>query len=212
VGQVKAETTVNAYNRSMQIEMNCEVRFNDDDGSIVALYCGQRDLSGRLRYQAILGSSQLEISFMFSQPFTGFAFLAPATSIERPRADNVDDKLDEILEQILVLKANDAMSDIYNIEKSKFLMKPLKAFFLTQDTARQILKELFVMRTTSVKHFASYADGQAEIFELVTFYAATFDDVDHLNGILIAASKHHVDYKARHIVVRNATSPSHHLL
>jgi hypothetical protein len=194
VGQIKAETLVNAHNRIAQVEMRCQVRFGKDEDSIAALYCAQRDLTGYQRYAAIIGSSRVEMNFVFNQPFTGFAFLAPPRPIERPGADNVDSQLDEILNRIHILRANDAITEIYQMDKAQFMMKPMRVLFTAQETARQVMKELFVMRITSVERYSEARD----VLERVSTYQATFDSADRLTGVLVATSKYHYGYKARH--------------
>ena len=193
VGQMKAETLVNAFNRIAQVEMRCAVTFGEGD-SIVALYCAQRDMTSHQHYAAIIGDSRREMNFAFRQPFTGFAFLAPQEPIERPQAENVDARLDEILNEITIMKANDAIVDIYKTERSQFLMKPMRVLFASQDTARQVMKELFVMRVTSVERY----DESGDTLERVSIYEASFDETDRMTGVLVATSKHYHGYKARH--------------
>jgi PAS domain-containing protein len=195
VGQMKAETAVNTYNKIAQVEMHCVVKFDDQEGAIAAVYCGQRDLTGHQRYEAIIGGSRMEMDFVFNQPFTGFAFLAPQNPIERPRADNVDPQLDEILNQILIVRANEAMVDIYHTDKSRFLMKPMRELFVDPNIARQVMKELFVMRTSSVERYAS---SDEEEFERVSIFRAMFDNADRMLGVFVATSRDYRDYKARH--------------
>ena len=194
VGQMKAETAVTtAAGLVVQVEMNCVVKF-DDDGAIAAVYCGQRDLSGHQRYEAIIGGSRVEMDFTFNQPFVGFAFLTPAHPIERPQADDVDGKLDHMLNQIMIMRANQAMCDIHGTSRAKFLMKPMADLFSDGIVARQVMKELFVVRTTSVE-FYSADSGE---FERVSIFRATFDDADRLNGVLVVTSEHKGDFTARH--------------
>jgi hypothetical protein len=207
VGQMRAETAVNTYNKVAQVEMRCVVKF-DDEGAIVAVYCAQRDLTGYRRYEAIIGGSQRTMDFIFNQPFTGFAFLAPQNPIERPHADNVDAKLDEILNQILIMQANQAMIDIYQMDKSRFLMKPMRELFVDQDIARQVMKELFVMRTSSVENYASSEEAVKDIFERVSIFLATFDNADRMQGVFVATSRDYRDYKARHKSGGAATAPN----
>ncbi|MDR2179691.1 MAG: PAS domain-containing protein [Synergistaceae bacterium] len=197
VGEMKAETVVNTYNRVAQVEMHCGVKF-DDEGAIAAVYCAQRDLTGHQRYEAIIGGSRLEMDFAFNQPFTGFAFLAPQHPIERPEADNVDAKLDDILDQILIMRANQAMVDIYNTDKARFLMKPMRGLFADMNTARQVMKELFVMRTTSVERYASSEEKVEGVLERVSIFRSVFDTADCLSGVYVATSKDDRNYKARH--------------
>jgi hypothetical protein len=197
VGEMKAETVVNTYSKITQVEMHCEVKF-DEEGAIAAVYCAQRDLTGQQRYKAIIGGSRLEMDFIFNQPFTGFAFLAPSSPIERPQADNVDAKLDDILDQILIVRANQAIVDIYNTDKARFLMKSMRELFSDMNTARQALKELFVMRTTSVERYASFEERVGDVLERVSIFRAVFDNADRMNGIFVATSKDDRNYKARH--------------
>jgi hypothetical protein len=197
VGQMKAETVVNTYSRIAQVEMHCVVKFNEE-GSIDALYCAQRDLTGHQRYKEIIGGSQVEMDFAFNQPFTGFAFLAPPAPIERPQADNVDAKLDDILDQVLIMRANQAMVDIYNTDKARFLMKPMRELFADTNTARQVMKELFVMRTTSVERYAPSEETVENILERISIFRAIFDNADRMNGVFVATSKDDRYYKARH--------------
>jgi hypothetical protein len=177
--------------------MHCVVKF-DEEGSIAAVYCAQRDLTGHERYKAIIGGSQLEMDFAFNQPFTGFAFLAPAAPIERPQADNVDAKLDDILDRVLIMRANQAMVDIYNTDKARFLMKPMRELFADMNTARQVMKELFVMRTSSVERYASSEETVENVLERISIFRATFDNADRMNGVFVATSKYDRHYKARH--------------
>jgi hypothetical protein len=197
VGQMKAETTVDAHNKPTQVEMNCAVKFSET-GSIAAIYCAQRDLTGRQRYETIIGDSRLEMDFVFNQPFTGFAFLAPASPIECPRASNVDEQLDAMLEQIVILRANQAMFDIYGTDKTKFLLKTMNALFAGPDIARQVLKELFVIRRTSVERYTVSAETTEDVLERTSIYQALFDSADRLSGVLVATSKYTFGYKARH--------------
>jgi PAS domain-containing protein len=194
VGLMKAETTVVAHNRKLvQVEMNCAVKFNDE-GAISAVYCCQRNMSSQKHYEALLGGSRAEMEFMFDQPFVGFAVLAPHRPLEFPEAENVDEALDAMLNQIVILRANQTMLTIYDTEKARFLMKPMTDLFPDADTARQALKELFVMRTTSLEVFGP-PDGESRY---VSIFRASFDDASRLNGISVAVSKHCDGYKARH--------------
>ncbi|MDR3265609.1 MAG: PAS domain-containing protein [Synergistaceae bacterium] len=196
VGQMKAETAVSSRSgQAVEVEMNCVVRFGGR-GEIAALYCAQRDLSGARRYEAIIGGSRVETEFTFNQPFAGLAFLTPPHPLERPEADNVDDMLDVMLEQILVMRANHAMIDIYGYgtDRTKFLMRPMKELFPDAALARQVLKELFVMRTSSV---AVYAPDN-ETLSHVSIFRATFDDADRMNGVLMAGAKHADNYQPQH--------------
>jgi PAS domain-containing protein len=193
VGQMRAETTVNTHGKPVPVEMHCEVKFSEG-GAIGAVYCGQRDLSGAQRYATIIGGSRQEMDFVFNQPFTGIAVLEPSHPVERPEADNVDFQLDTILERIVITRANQAMLDICGTDRAKFLMKPMTTLFNDPDVARQVLKELFVMRNTSVE---SYALPEKRV-ERVSFYRAIFDDADRLREIFVAASNNDVSYKARH--------------
>ncbi|MDR1978957.1 MAG: PAS domain-containing protein [Synergistaceae bacterium] len=202
VGQMKAETAVNAHNKIARVAMHCVVKFNEE-GTIAAVYCAQRDLTGHQRYEAIIGGSRLELDFAFNQPFTGLAFLAPQSPIERPQAENVEFRLDEILDQMLIMRANQTMMDIYNADKSRFLMRPMRDLFVDQNIARQVMKELFVMRTTSVERYASSEEAVEDeavedVFERVSVFRAIFDDADRMNGVFVAVSKDSRDYKARH--------------
>jgi hypothetical protein len=150
---MRAETTVMAYNKKfVHVEMNCAVKF-DNDGAIAALYCCQRDMSNQKRYEALLGGSRAETDFMFNQPFVGFALLSPHRPLEFPKAEDTDAALDAMLKQIVILRANQAMLNIRGTEKARFLMKPLTELFPDGNAARQALKELFVMRTTSLEMF-----------------------------------------------------------
>ena len=199
VGQMKAETAIKTFNdTTLQVEMNCVVKFCND-GTIAAVYCSQRDLSAPQRYEAIIGGSRLEMDFTFNQPFVGFAFLTPTRPIERPQADNVDEQLDEILNQIIIMRANQAMLNIHNTEKTKFLMKPMIDLFPNSIMARQVMKELFVMRVTSIAVYVPTEDDEEEaVLQYVSVFRATFDDADHLNGIMVSSSKYSDEFKARH--------------
>jgi PAS domain-containing protein len=199
VGQMKAETTVIAGNKPAQVEMHCMVKFSEA-GFIDAIYCAQRDLTGHQRYETIIGDSRIEMDFIFNQPFTGFAFLAPAGPIERPQAVNVDEKLDAILDQVVILRANQAMLDIYGTDRTRFLLKPMRTLFAGPDIARQVLKELFVIRTTSVERYAASKEMIGDVLERASIYQALFDSVDRLSGVLVATSKHPLGYKARHSI------------
>jgi hypothetical protein len=175
------------------------VKFSDM-GSIAAIYCAQRDLTGHQRYETIIGDSRIEMNFVFNQPFTGFAFLAPASPIERPKAINVDEQLDAMLNQIVILRANQAMLDVYGTDKSKFLLKNMNALFAGPEIARQVLKELFVIRRTSVERYAASEEIETpeDVLERTSIYQALFDGADRLSGVLVATSKHTLGYKARH--------------
>lgn len=194
VGLMKAETAVVAHDKNLiQVEMNCAVKFNDD-GAIAAVYCCQRDMSKQKRYEALLGGSRSEMEFMFNQPFIGFAQLAPRRPLEFPKAEYVDEALDAMLGQIVILRANQTIFSIYGTDKTRFLMKPMTEFFPDGETARQALKELFVMRTTSLEVFG-LPDGESRY---VSVFQAGFDDANRLSGISVVASKHCDGYKARH--------------
>ena len=206
VGQMKAQTTVNIYDRLVQVEMNCVVRF-DDKGTIAAVYCGQRDMSGYRHYESIIGGSRLEMEFTFNQPFTGFAFLEPLHPLERPQADTVDIQLDGNLRRIMIVRANQAIMDIYGSDKTKFLMKTMTELFPNDVMARQVLKELFVMRVTSAAVYAVSQNEKGtpeEKLKHVSIFRAAFDDMDRLTGIFVATSKDESSYKARH---SNKTGP-----
>jgi len=197
VGRIKGETAVNTSKTSgVHVEMNCMVKF-DDEGGIVGLYCGQRDLSMDRRYKDIIGGSRLEMGFMFHQPFIGFAFLVPSQPLERPSIQDLDAKLDEMLNQITVVRANETMLNIYDVDKSGFFMKSMSSFLGNVGEARQVLKELFVMRETSFgKLKSSGEDGE---FEHVSIFRAVFDNADRLSGVYIVTSRHCYGYTPRHI-------------
>ncbi|MDR1874531.1 MAG: PAS domain-containing protein [Synergistaceae bacterium] len=193
VGQMKAETALSGRGAQIvQVEMHCVVRF-DDDGGIAALYCSQRDLSGARRYEAIIGGSRVETDFMFHQPFTGVAFFTPTRPLERPRAEDVDMSLDNMLEQIVVMRANRVMIDIHGSDRARFMLKPIRELFPDSFLARQVLKELFVMRSSSVAIY-----NADDTLAHVSVFRATFDDADRMNGILMVSSKHKDDYQVRY--------------
>ncbi|MDR2175718.1 MAG: PAS domain-containing protein [Synergistaceae bacterium] len=194
VGLMKAETTVIAHDGELvQVEMNCAVKF-DGEGAISAICCCQRNMSRQKRCEALLGGSRAEMKFMLEQPFVGFAVLAPRRPLEFPKAEYVDEALDAMLSQIVILRANQTMFEIYGTEKTRFLMKPMTELFPDGETARQALKELFVMRTTSLEVFAR-PGGESQY---VSIFRASFDDANRLSGISVAASRHCDGYKARH--------------
>ena len=199
VGQMKAETTVNTYKDfAVQVEMNCVVKF-DEDGAIEILYCSQRDLSGYQRYKSIIGGSRLEMEFMFNQPFVGFAFLVPPHPLERPKIENLDATLDDMLNRITVVRANQTVMEIYGSDKSKFFMKPMAGLFNDAGVARQVLKELFVMRESSSGRLG--ISGKENDFEGVAIYRAIFDDADRLTGVFVVASRHSYGYRPRLITL-----------
>ncbi len=194
VGQMKAETAVTTpHGQIIQVEMNCMVRFGRE-GTISAVYCSQRDLSGYRRYEALLGGSRIEMDFIFNQPFLGLAYLTPSHPLERPDAEHVENNLDAMLRQILVVRANEAIFTLYGMDKTRFLMKPMAELFSNIALARQVLKELFVVRESS----AAVYDVSGRTLKYVSVFRATFDDADRLNGILMATSKYDNGYKARH--------------
>jgi PAS domain-containing protein len=194
VGLMKAQTSVVAYEGEIvQVDMNCAVKF-DGRGAIAALCCCQRNMSRQKRYEAILGGSRTEMNFMLNQPFVGFASLVPRRPLEFPGAEDADEELDAMLNQIAILRANQTMLTIYGAEKTRFLMKPMMDLFPDKKTARQALKELFVMRTTSLEVF-SLSEGESRY---VAIFRAAFDDANRLNGISVVASRHSDGYKARH--------------
>jgi len=211
VGRIKGETSVNTSKASgVYVEMNCIVKF-DTEGSIIALYCSQRDLSVEQRYKDIIGGSRLEMGFMFHQPFVGFAFLVPPHPLERPSIEDLYTKLDEMLNQITVVRANEAMLNIYDADKSGFFMKPMSSFFGDLSEARQVLKELFVMRETSLGKLKESEEKTSEEkapeekaseskpdFERVSIFRAVFDNADRLSGVYIATSRHCYGYTPRH--------------
>jgi hypothetical protein len=204
VGLMKAETTVIAHDKELiEVEMNCAVKF-DEKGAIVAVYCCQRNMTKQKRYEALLGGSRTEMDFMFNQPFVGFAALAPRRPLEFPKAEYVDEALDAMLSRIVILRANQTMFTIYGTEKARFLMKPMTELFPNGETARQALKELFVMRTTSLEVF-TLPEGE---FRYVSIFRAAFDDANRLSGISVVASKHCDGYKARHHNQGRASNPS----
>ena len=200
VGHMKGETAVNTNKAlGINVEMDCVVRFDNQD-DIAALYCNQRDLSSAERYKAIIGGSKFETDFMFHQPFVGFAFLAPSQPLERPPIENLDAKLDEMLDQILIVRANQTIIDIYGSDKSKFFMKPMRGLFSEDRVARQVLKELFVMRETS----SGWPSVSGDDFELVSVFRAVFDNADRLSGVLVVSSVHGYGYRPRHSLRRAA--------
>ncbi|MDR3230693.1 MAG: PAS domain-containing protein [Synergistaceae bacterium] len=205
VGQMKAETAVASRGGlPAEVEMKCVVRFGSR-GEIAALYCSQRDLSGARRYEAIIGGSRVEAEFTFNQPFAGLAFLTPPHPLERPEAENVDNIIDIMLEQIMVMRANQAMISIYGSDNTKFLMKPMRDLFPDAALARQVLKELFVIKTSSVAIYSSGEDESSdeETLSHVLIFRATFDGADRMNGVLMTASKHDSDYQPRHSNKKN---------
>ncbi|MCL2009120.1 MAG: PAS domain-containing protein [Synergistaceae bacterium] len=188
VGRMKAEAAVSTNKAiGVQMEMDCTIKF-DENGDVAALYCGQRDLSEAQRYRNIIGGSKFELEFMLQQPFVGFAFLIPNQPLECPSNEDIDSKLDEMLDQITVIRGNDAMVNIYNLDKSKFFMKPMRELFYDAVVARKVLKELFVARESSSGRYN--AAGGEDGFERVSIYRGTFDKAGRLTGVFVATSRH----------------------
>ncbi|MDR1731350.1 MAG: PAS domain-containing protein [Synergistaceae bacterium] len=195
VGQMKAETIVAVgADQVAEVEVNCVVHF-DDNGGIEALYCSQRDLSSARRYEAIIGGSRVETDFTFNQPFMGVAYLVPVPHpLERPNPQNVEASLDAMLDQILITRANHAMMTLYESDRAKFMMKPMRELFPDTALARKVLKELFVIRTSSA---AIYESNERDL-RYVTVFRAIFDEADRLNGIMMIASKYEQGFQARY--------------
>jgi len=197
VGRIKSETAVSTNKvPRVHVEMSCVVKFNDE-GNITALYCSHRDLSKERRFRDIIGSNKLEMSFMFHQSFVGFALLAPPYPLERPSIENLDAKLDEMLDQITAIRGNETMIGMHASDKSGFFMKPMRGFFYDSVEARQVLKELFVMRETSLGK--PKETGNENDLEQISIFRGMFDNADRLNGVFIATSKHRCGYHPRHI-------------
>jgi PAS domain S-box-containing protein len=198
VGSLKTETTVKAGDSLVQVELNCAVKF-DGEGAVAALYTCHRNMTQDLKYKAILGGSRTEMEFMFNQPFVGFAYLAPRRPLEYPQADGTDESLDEMLNQILLVRANQVMLDLYGADKTRFIMRPMTDLFPSAVMAREVLKELFVVRTSSVGLPASPSGAGAKGKSGKTvLFKALFDDANRLSGVLAAASTHGEGIPVRH--------------
>lgn len=175
VGQMKAETVVNASGgKAVDIEMNCRVQFEADD-SIAVLYCAQRNLFKIRYYESLIGGNRIENDFVFQQPHIGLAFLMASRPIVCPSAPLSSDQLDGIMEKILVTRANQAMLELQKTDSASFLMKPMTILFESREEARRILKELFSRRECSsdTPHHASS-------------FRPIIDESSRLTGVMVA--------------------------
>lgn len=208
VGSMKIGVTVNTNSAfNIRVEMNCSAKF-DHRGDIVTLYCNQRNLpsmgiTGESRVEI---GNRLEMDSILYQPFAGYAFLSPVHPLERPSIEELDSKLDEMLSQIVVNRANETIIDIYGSSTPEFTIKSMRELFPDIRVARQVLKELFVMRTSSCGKLK--ASGDEDEFERVSIFRAAFDTAGRLTCVTVFASRHSYGYRPRHIYGSDDDSPN----
>ncbi len=196
VGQLRAAAIfLDKDGNDIEVELSCSALFDDDD-NISSLYCIPRDFEEIRRCKALLTEIRAEQNFWHNQPFLGIAHLVPMTPIERPKAQEVEDKLTEQLSQIRIINVNKIFTSIYALPSSSLLLQPITRLFASNNTATQvlILKELFVTRQSS---FAEYDEKTGRLIRVLLF-KASFDDADRLIKIFVAASPSLNNFAPRH--------------
>ena len=125
-----------------------------------------------------------EQNFIFSQPFLGLGRMVPLQPLTRPHHANADTVLNGYLDDILLTNANDALGELYGVEKNALLMHSMPVLFPDRSAAVQVLRELFVTRQSS---FATYHEHTGELLRIALF-KAVFNDADHMARIFLAVS------------------------
>ncbi|NLL36005.1 MAG: PAS domain-containing protein [Fretibacterium sp.] len=194
VGQIRANTLlVEGSGKIVEAELSC-LASTSEDGELKAIYCISKNHEELKRYKLMLNDTRMEQDFYIHQPFMGQGRLMAVSPIERPSAANVEERLAQLVEQLRIVGANDLLASFYGLSKGSLLMRPMSRLFPEGPYATQILKELFVTRTSS---FAEYDLERDELKHLLLF-KAFFDNADRLTKILVAASRSGDNFRARH--------------
>ena len=184
VGQLQAPTTLVAESgEPLEVEMSCSVQFGAED-TITALYCIPRRVEQNQDLIVQHSVSGQEQDFIFSQPFLGLGRMVPLQPLVRPQPANADTVLNGYLDNILLTNANDALGELYGVEKNALLMRSMPFLFPNRSAAIQVLKELFVTRQSS---FATYRENTEDLLRIALF-KAVFNDADHMTRIFLAVS------------------------
>ena len=184
VGQLQAPTTlVGESGKALEMEMSCSVHFGTED-TITALYCILRRIEQDRDLIVQHSVSGQEQDFIFSQPFLGLGRMVPLQPLARPQPANADTVLNRYLDDILLTNANDALGELYGVEKNALLMHSMPFLFPDRSAAVQVLKELFVTRQSS---FATYRKNTGELLR-VALFKAVFNDADLMTRIFVAVS------------------------
>ena len=146
VGQLQALTTmVGESGEILEVEMSCSVHFGTKD-TVTALYCIPRRIEQDRDLIVQHSVSGQEQDFIFSQPFLGLGRMVPLQPLTRPHHANADTVLNGYLDDILLTNANDALGELYGVEKNALLMHSMPVLFPDRSAAVQVLRELFVTR------------------------------------------------------------------
>ena len=184
VGQLQAPTTlVGESGEPLEVEMSCSVQFGVED-AITALYCIPSRIEQNRDPIVQHSVSGQEQDFIFSQPFLGLGRMVPLQPLVRPQPANADTVLNGYLDNILLTNANDALGELYGVEKNALLMRSMPFLFPDRSAAVQVLKELFVTRQSS---FATYRKNTGELLR-VALFKAVFNDADLMTRIFVAVS------------------------
>ena len=185
VGELRAQTSlVTESGETIEVEMDCSVNFDATD-TVTALYCIPYPVRQNRNRPVQESVSSQEQDFIFSQPFLGLGQLVPLQPLPRPNpADDVDAVLNNYLDEVLVLKSNGALCDLYGVKKNGLLMQRMVQLFPYRAAGVQVLKELFVTRASS---FATYNEETGELLR-VALFKAVFNNADHLVKIFTAVS------------------------
>lgn len=203
VGQLRAHTTVvDSSGDLVEVEMTCSVRFGPGE-VITALYCIPRILDQNRNSRTLDSAIGQEHEFIFAQPFLGLGQLVPLQPLTRPAPSNADDVLNDYLDNILLIAANDALADLHGVQKNSLLMQPMARLFPDRSAGIHVLRELFVTRHSS---FATYDEATGEL-QKVTLFKAIFSNADQILRIFLATSPQPYGLKEHHGKQRPRSAP-----
>ena len=193
IGFVKAGTSlVDRRGQVMDAEISCAIQFGVGN-TITALYCIFHFSEDVVKYRDMLNENRREKEFILNQPFLGVGQLVPKHPLDRPDAVSADEELENYLDTILLMAANDALIGLHGMQKQHFMMRSMPALFPERTSAVLVLKELFVTRQTS---FATYDDEGA--LKNISIFKAVFNNSDQLIRIHIASSPHSLGFAERY--------------
>ena len=203
-GQLRAPVALlNGNGRVVETEMACSARFGTGD-TIAAIYCIPRLIEQNRNIQAQNGMDSQEQDFLFTQPFIGLGHLVPLQPLVRPNPEEADAVLDRYLNEILLVNTNDTLGKLYGVHKNNLLMQHMTHLFPYRSAGIQVLKELFVTRTSS---FATYNEDTGE-FMRIALFKAIFNKADQLVRILLAVSTQACESFERHSNQKLSSTPS----
>ena len=204
MGQLRAPVALlDGDSRVFETEMACSARFGAGD-TIAGIYCIPRLIEQNRNPRAQNEMDSQEQDFLFTQPFIGLGQLVPLQPLTRPVPEEADSVLNRYLNEILLVNTNDALGKAYRVHKNHLLMRRMPHLFPYRSAGIQVLKELFVTRSSS---FATYNEDTGE-FMRIALFKAIFNKADQLVRILLAVSTQACENLERHSNHKLSSTPS----